>query len=128
VHFVFNENGKGAGVSLSGTDGKDVIFATGYNDTLSGGKGSDQFVFAPSSSVNHDTIQGFSHGQDLIDLRAFGATIDAANVQQWLNQNLAKHEPHSGDLLLTLDGNDSVLLKGTQSLQVGDFIVSPHVT
>src|SRR5262249_28535235 len=75
VHFVFNESGTGPNVTLSGTDGKDVIFATGYNDTMSGGKGNDQFVFGPSSHANQDTITNFSPGQDLIDLRAFGATI-----------------------------------------------------
>jgi hypothetical protein len=49
VHFVFNQGGQGSNINLTGTTGKDVIFATGNSDTLTGNGGEDQFVFAPTS-------------------------------------------------------------------------------
>jgi VCBS repeat-containing protein len=71
VHFIFNEGGTGPDVTLTGTSGKDVIFATGHADTLTGGMSADQFVFAPETSPSADTITDFKPGEDHIDLRAF---------------------------------------------------------
>ena len=45
VNFVFIQAAKGPGLTLEGTSGKDVIFATEGSDTLTGGGGEDQFVF-----------------------------------------------------------------------------------
>ena len=70
VHFVFSEAGQGP-VTLTGTSGKDVIFATGSDDTLTGGASADQFVFAPGQNPSADTITDFTPGQDRIDLRLF---------------------------------------------------------
>ena len=47
VHFIFNQGGTGPDVALTGTSGKDVIFASGHADTLTGGASADQFVFTP---------------------------------------------------------------------------------
>ena len=128
VHFIFNESGPPGNsdkVTLTGAGGKDVIVATGYNDTLEGGAGADQFVFAPNSSTNQDTITNFRPGEDHIDIRAF-LTVDSANINQWLSAHATKQG--ASDTLLKLDNHDSVLLKGIQvaSLHASDFIVSPH--
>ena len=58
VHFVFNEAGQGP-VTLTGTSGKDVIFATGSDDTLTGGAGADQFIFAPDTESQRRHDHGF---------------------------------------------------------------------
>ncbi len=51
VNFIFDEAGDTSqGITLQGTSGKDVIFAPTTGDTLTGGGGKDQFVFAPGSS------------------------------------------------------------------------------
>ena len=71
VHFIFNQGGAGPDVALTGTSGKDVIFATGHADTLTGGASADQFVFAPETSPSADTITDFKAGEDHIDLRVF---------------------------------------------------------
>ena len=77
VNFVFIQAGVGARMTLLGTDGKDVIFATGSSDFLTGLGGADQFVFAPASSLNvYHTITDFETPLDKIDLRDFSPAID----------------------------------------------------
>ena len=120
VNFVFNETGTGANAVLQGTAGKDVIFATGHSDMLTGGGSQDQFVFAPTAAttdVQH-TITDFTAGLDKIDLRQFGniaALTDLTEVQQ------------GSDTLITLDGHDTLLLKNVAaaSLSANDFILHP---
>jgi Ca2+-binding RTX toxin-like protein len=120
VNFVFSEAASGPNVALQGTAGRDVIFATGYSDVLTGGGGSDQFVFAPTSgpAAAQHTITDFAAGLDKIDLRQFGniaALSDLTEVQQ------------GSDTLITLDGHDSLLLKNVAvaSLSANDFILHP---
>jgi Ca2+-binding RTX toxin-like protein len=117
VNFVFSEAGSGPNITLQGTSGKDVIFATTSADTLTGGAGQDQFLFKPilSGTVQH-TITDFEAGIDTLDVRQFsnitGASIPAA-VQQ------------GSDTLITLDGHDTLLLKNViaSSVHVSDFLV-----
>ncbi|MCK1391869.1 VCBS domain-containing protein [Bradyrhizobium sp. 1] len=122
VNFIFSEGGEGA-VSLTGTAGKDVIFASETSDTLTGGAGNDQFVFAPTSS--RDTVQhavnDFEIGLDKIDLRQF------TDISSW-TQVTALTEQQGADTLLTLDDHDKVLLKNTVAgnLHASDFIL--HVS
>ena len=62
VNFVFNVFGQ-PGVSLTGTPGKDVIFGTGENDTLTGDAGNDTFVFSfLEQNFGTDTITDFKVG------------------------------------------------------------------
>jgi Ca2+-binding RTX toxin-like protein len=125
VHFIFNVVGVGPTVTLQGTPGKDVIFATGYQDTLTGGAGADQFVFA--AHTGNDTITDFTPGQDKIrlDYHAFDAA-GPNDFSSWL----ATHAAVSGsDVLIDLNvdglhpGVDTILLKnvGAASLHAGDF-------
>ena len=108
VNFIFNVSGTGP-VTLQGTSEKDVLFATGYQDT---------FVFAPSS--NHDIIAGgFQSGTDKIDLRAL-TSFDATALTALLST--ADHT--GGDTLLYINGNtDTLLLKGVATLNDSDFIL-----
>ena len=125
VNFIFNQGGAGPDISLTGTSGKDVIFATENTDTLTGGAGADQFVFRTSDGL--DTITDFTPGQDHIDLRAFLA-IDSSNIDDWLSSHAAESPANSADVLITVDDDKSILLKHVAlgSLIAGDFIVSPH--
>jgi Ca2+-binding RTX toxin-like protein len=115
LHFVFQQSGTG-GIALTGTDGKDIIFSTGGNDTLTGLGGRDNFVFAPhSGSPAQYTITDFSVGLDKIDVRQFAglsATTPPTEVQQ------------GSDALITLDNNDTLLLKNVSvaNLHNTDFI------
>ncbi|WP_257170838.1 VCBS domain-containing protein, partial [Bradyrhizobium sp. SRS-191] len=125
VNFIFNEAGDTSqGITLQGTGGKDVIFATEASDTLIGGAGKDQFVFAPAASqdsVQH-IVNDFETGLDKIDLRQFsgiGSISDIGIAQQ------------SDGALITLDGHETILLKSVigANLHASDFIFGGgHVT
>jgi hypothetical protein len=84
--------------------------------------GVDQFVFAPASGITpvQHTITDFNAQLDTIDLRAFGANVSASAL-------IASAEPANGglDTLITVDSNDSILLKNVHaaSLHTSDFIV-----
>ncbi len=119
VNFIFNHTGGGSDITVQGTAGKDVIFATGYQDILTGGGGADQFVFAPSSTTAQHTITDFVAGQDKIDARQFGNIGSFADVTEAQQGN---------DTLITLDSNDTLLLKNVvaTNLHASDFIISPH--
>ncbi|KAF0189089.1 MAG: hypothetical protein FD165_2835 [Gammaproteobacteria bacterium] len=127
VNFIFNQAGTGP-VALQGTVLKDVIFATGYSDTLTGGASADQFVFAANSG--HDTITDFTPGQDRIDLFNYlpfdpGST---ASFNAWITNDNAVEQLASGTLIhLDLDTGDSILLSNVSraSLQMNDFILHP---
>ncbi|WP_448035521.1 VCBS domain-containing protein [Bradyrhizobium liaoningense] len=105
VNLIFNLSEQGP-VTLASTNGKDVLFGTGYQD---------QFVFAADS--NHDTILDFEHGQDHINLTAVVTTdIDSA----WIAQHVAAS---GADTLITINASDTILLKGVAQVQASDFIV-----
>lgn len=124
VHFIFNNQDGDGEVELSGTDGKDVIFATGNTDTLTGRAGADQFVFRVGDG--NDTITDFATGQDHIDLRAFFA-VDTGNIDEWLGSHAKTSPANSADVLITLDEHDSITLKNVAvtSLHANDFILHP---
>jgi Ca2+-binding RTX toxin-like protein len=129
LNFVFQQSGWN-GATLEGTDEKDVIFATGGNDTLTGNANADQFVFAPKSQYDDpsaDEITDFTQGEDHIDLCAFAPSVDAENITAWL-ANSAHVKTSGDDKLITLDTGDTITLKGlaAASLHASDFIVSPH--
>ena len=126
VHFVFNEAGQGP-VTLTGTSGKDVIFATGSDDTLTGHAGADQFVFAPQQNPSADTITDFTPGEDRIDLRQFSEIVEFRDDQGWLATHAAQSSAHPADVVIVL-GDDTLTLKNlaVTSLHASDFIVSPH--
>lgn len=120
VNFIFNEGGSGP-VFLTGTTGKDVMFASESSDTLDGNGGQDQFVFTPGSSsdsVQH-TILGFDTTLDKIDLRQFD------NINSFSDIIITQQ---SADALVTLDNHESILLKNVVigNLHASDFIVTNH--
>jgi len=86
VHFVFNVANGGPNISLTGTTGKDVIFATGYSDTLTGNTGADLFHF--KTFGRSDTITDFNVFQD-------GVNIDSA-VFNSVADMLANHTTDDG--------------------------------
>jgi hypothetical protein len=118
-NFVFAQALSAPNITLQGTSGKDVILATNSQDVLTGGAAQDQFVFAPTSSgpsVQH-TITDFGVGVDKIDVRQF-SNISASALPTETQQG--------SDTLITLDSNDTLLLKNVAaiSLHASDFIVA----
>jgi Ca2+-binding RTX toxin-like protein len=117
VNFIFNEGGTGP-VTLTGTSGRDVIFATDNNDTLAGNGGQDQFVFSAAPDTVH-TILDFDTTQDKIDLRQFGDINSFHDIA--ISQQLS-------DALITLDDHETIVLKNVlaTNLHASDFIVTNH--
>ena len=117
-NFIFAQAGSGPNITLQGTSGKDVILATTSQDVLTGGAAQDQFVFAPTSgpSVQH-TITDLLAGVDKVDVRQF-SNISASALPTETQQG--------SDTLITLDSNDTLLLKNVAaiSLHASDFIVA----
>jgi VCBS repeat-containing protein len=105
VNLIFNLSEQGP-VTFAGTQSKDVLFGTGYQD---------QFVFAANS--NHDTILDFTSGTDKIDLSAVVTTSD---TQAWLDPHVVAS---GADTLITINATDTILLKGVAQVQASDFIV-----
>lgn len=139
VHFIFNEAGDTSqGVTLQGTAGKDVIFATDTNDTLTGGGAKDQFVFAPGvlygengqpvTDFSH-TITDFTTGLDKIDLRQFSDVNSISNltiVQQGASSDtlVTWHQQVMQPEGAPVTENESLLLKNViaANLKANDFI------
>ncbi|MEK9283714.1 VCBS domain-containing protein [Bradyrhizobium sp. ISRA442] len=136
VHFIFNEAGDTSnGITLQGTDGKDVIFATETNDTLIGGAGKDQFVFSPNASGadGQHIINDFATGVDKIDLRQFS---DVSSINDLV---ITQQSDGTGTLVTwtqqvtpfesaPVTEHESILLKSVvaANLKASDFIF--HIT
>jgi Ca2+-binding RTX toxin-like protein len=105
--------GNASGNWLLGGDGNDTINGKAGNDVLFGQGGNDTFVF--EHGTGGDVIGDFTHGQDKIDVHAFGFASFAA-LQASFHQV-------GGDGAIDLGGGDLVVLQHTTmtSLDAGDF-------
>jgi hypothetical protein len=124
VNFVFNlASSPTAPVTLVGTSGKDVIFATGNNDTLTGGGGSDQFVFNHTTGAH--TITDFSTINDHIDLTALSSIVTTATLNTWLASNVTASTTSPADTVISLGGSETITLHNVLAANVhaSDFIV-----
>ncbi|MBD2255636.1 hypothetical protein H6G14_31060 [Nostoc parmelioides FACHB-3921] len=65
---------------LTGADGNDTLIGGVGNDTMNGGVGNDTFIFA--SGFGGDRINGFTDGEDKIDLTEFAISFGSLTVTQ----------------------------------------------
>jgi hypothetical protein len=124
VNFVFKAvSGATGPVTLTGTSGKDVIFATGNNDTLTGGGGADQFVFNKTTGAH--TITDFSTINDHIDLTGLSSIVTAATLNTWLAGNVAASTTNPADTVISLGSSETITLHNVLAANVtaSDFIV-----
>lgn len=101
-----NDSSLGDGVAsmISGGAGADILTALASgNETLSGGKGADLFVFFETDR-GVDRVTDFNAAQDALDLTDFGVTA----------ANLAEHATQVGQdvriSLTTLDGGEMTIV------------------
>jgi Ca2+-binding RTX toxin-like protein len=117
LHFVFQQSGPG-GTTLTGTVGKDIIFSTGGDDTLSGLAGRDNFIFG--QAFGHDTITDFTPGTDVISVN-IGSFASVGAI-------LAAAQTVGQDVVITADANDTITLKNVTIAELtahqGDFHIS----
>ncbi len=124
MNFVFNVGSAATGpVTLTGTSGKDVIFATGNTDTLTGAGGADQFVFNKTTGAH--TITDFSTVNDHIDLTALSSIVTTATLNTWLASNVAASTTNPADTVISLGSTETITLHNVlaSSVHASDFIV-----
>jgi VCBS repeat-containing protein len=135
VNFIFSTAPllSNTQVSLNGTDGQDVIFATGNSDTLTGGKGADQFVFGPHSGwADKDIITDFKVGTDKIVLDHIRGVPNLSgpfgDLKLTLWELSGGIEQKGDNTLIHLDGGDTLQLTNVHmsQLHASDFIVHPY--
>ena len=93
---------------LQGGSGNDVLIG-GPNDKLTGGGGTDTFVFNPK--LGNETITDFNVTQDVI---AFAQSLFPNEVAQVLSQ---AHDSKAGAVIV-VDANDAVTLTGVSVAQL----------
>jgi len=66
---------------------------------------------------------GFTAGIDHIDLSALGSLVNASTITSFLANHVTSLD--GGHTLITLDGNDTILLRNvvSTSLHANDFIL-----
>ncbi|SNS54844.1 FecR family protein [Tardiphaga sp. OK246] len=101
-----------ASIVLEGTSGKDVILATYLKDTLTGGAGKDQFVFA--NNQGQHTITDFKPDEDRIDLHMPNAPTTGSTLTAWLDAHATQV---GNDTLIHLDAPDALVQTNTILLQ-----------
>ena len=110
VHFVFNQAGNGPNITLTGTAGKDVIFATESNDYLDRRRRPRPVRVRAAAVATCSTRSRISRASlDRLDLRQFTAIDSIANVTVAQQGN---------DTLITLDSHDTVLLQNVIATNV----------
>ena len=120
LFFVGTGDFTGTGNELDnlifGGAGNDTLSGGAGNDALIGGAGSDTFVFG--AGFGNDQIVDFSSGQDKIQIDGLFANAAAA---------LAAAVQVNGDVLITVDASNSLLLKNVSlaDLQASDFVIPP---
>ncbi|SEH75526.1 cadherin-like domain-containing protein [Tardiphaga sp. OK245] len=135
VNFIFNTAPlqPNTQVSLTGTGGNDVIFATVNKDTLTGGHGSDQFVFGShSGSIDKDIVTDFEVGIDKIVLDHIRGVPNLSgplgDLKLALWELSGGIEQKGNNTLIHLDGGDTLQLNNVHmsQLHASDFIVHPY--
>ena len=109
--------------TLTGTSGNDFIVGNLGADKINGGVGADTFVYnavADSTPRNHDTITGFTHGVDIIDLTTIAGINASGGIPTFQGQLTG-----SGNLTLNANSvayievgtNTEVLVNTTNSAE-----------
>jgi Ca2+-binding RTX toxin-like protein len=115
--------GFGGNDTLIGNGGEDWLQSNGGtvtlnggtgNDRLDGGSGADTFVFHDGDGV--DTVNGFTHGTDMIEMDGYGIP-DFATLETHISQS-------GPDTVIDIDANDIITLKGVTmtTLTASDFV------
>lgn len=100
----------------SDPEGIDVRYPNGRgdgDDRLTGGLGSDTYVFAPGGGV--DRIDGFVSGQDVLDLADYGFAS--------VNDVLDRAQERGGDTFIRVSTSDIIKLDGFVGLSDADILV-----
>ena len=139
---MFGGNGNDA---LDGGAGDDVLIGGGGNDAMFGRAGHDTFKYlgiqdSGTGFLNRDTIQDFARGEDLIDLSAIDANVNASGNQAFnfiggasfhhvAGEMRSFVSSQTGELVLAMDVNGdgksdmNIEVEHVTSLSLADFLL-----
>lgn len=121
--------GGGGNDTLYGGDGNDTLVGGAGADRLIGGAGADRFVFqsisdSPVGPALRDTIEGFDHGQDRINLAAIDANLGAAGDQAFTFIGTAGFSGVAGQLRYSVYGEVCLVGADVNGDRVADFQIA----
>jgi len=126
INFIFNVFGTGPEITLSGTGGKDVLFATGYDDTLSGGASADIFAFSFNEAQSAtDIITDFDVNEDKILLAKMPEAFDSFDELK----EFISYDDEAGTATINLVESGEIVLNDVarDSLQASNFVFNPYL-
>jgi Ca2+-binding RTX toxin-like protein len=107
----------GSGTSrIIGGSGNDTFVAGTGTASMTAGSGSNEFVFNKGHAGGSDSIQGFTHGSDLVDLQAY--------AKDAVKDALKSQVVSGGSDTITLSDNTSITFVGVSNLTTSDFITT----
>lgn len=131
--------GAGGTDIMSGDGGNDIMVAYQTKDKLTGGAGSDTFVFYSYEGAMNATVTDFKSGTDFLDVECYSISLNDFVVMDSTNFSSGKgltsskssskfvYDSSKGNLYFDADGNGSgkgqliVTLVGTKTLSTNDF-------
>jgi serralysin len=129
-------NGSSGNDSLVGNGGNDTLLGGAGNDTLVGGTGRDAlngntgfdtFDFnalnESTAGAQRDVINGFTKGQDVIDLSTIDAATGVAGDQAFDFIGALAFTGDEGDLRIQLSGSDSIVEGDVDGDKIADFSI-----
>jgi Ca2+-binding RTX toxin-like protein len=102
------------------SSGNDTFFGGTGNASITGGSGTNLFVFADGEAGGNASIQGFASGRDHVDLQGYGKNEVA--------KALKSQAVVGGTDTITLSDHTTISFANVSSLTVSDFITSSGVT
>ena len=107
--------------TLSGafSSGADTFYGSAGSTSIIGGSGNDTFVFTNGEAGGSATIQGFSHGSDVVDLQDYGKNA--------VSDALKSQHKEDGNDTITLSDHTMITFVGVSNLTKSDFITSGHL-
>lgn len=99
--------------TLYGGDGNDILYGGAGNDTLYGGAGADRFVFTDAATDGHDRIMDFNADEgDRIDLDALFDALGASGVTDAQVKVVAADESGRSFTVSLVDGSGAAIESG----------------
>ena len=109
---------------MRGDDGNDTLIGGTWNDQMTGGSGSDRFIFEQGNSFlggEHDRILDFQIGVDRIEFHNFNNFNSSNGFNQLISQGYLKNS--GSNTVIQLNTGGQLLIEGVSlnQLSANDF-------